>query len=94
MAAPPTAANVAAQLADAATRLATLDALEQHNDPHSAELATAAAPALAELLALDAVEVPHAAFQRVGLLRGRLLDDQPALFGAMMGGKHTLCDIF
>jgi hypothetical protein len=48
-------------------------------------------PALTDLLVLDAAEVPHAVFQRVALLRTRLMDetprdDRPALYSAMHGG--------
>ena len=87
--------SVAQRLADPATRAETLDALERHSGPHPARLAAAAAPSLSDLLTLDAADVPHAVFQRVGLLRGRLLretppDDVPALYGAMfVDGRYA-----
>eukprot|EP01052_Picozoa_sp_SAG31_P008865 SAG31_NODE_454_length_15434_cov_39.578285_8_plen_166_part_00 len=90
--------NVAQRLADPATRLSTLDELEHHSGPHAADLAAAAAPALADLLVLDAAEVPHAVFRRVGLLRARLLDeapadDRPALYGVMHGGGRLEAEL-
>ena len=94
----PSAANVAQLLADPTTRLSTLDMLEAHGGVHDGALATAAAPALTDLLALDAAEVPHTVFQRVGLLRGRLLqetpvDDRAALFGAMFGEGRLAAEL-
>ena len=95
MAAPaaPAAAAVAGLLRDRATRDATLTALERHEGGGAIDRAVslAAAPALTDLIALPAAEVPHEVFQRVGLLRGRLLDvapvrDRAALFGEMFGG--------
>jgi hypothetical protein len=77
--------SVAARLADPATRLATLDTLEAHAGPHDAALSFAAAPALSDLQCLDASEVDHALFQRVGLLRARLVEeaaDSAAVWGA------------
>ena len=85
-------ATVASSLTNAETRTATLDALEAHRGgPYPTPLAVAAAPALTDVMCLDAAEVDHALFQRVGLLRARLLadaalDDVAAIFGAMMGG--------
>lgn len=84
-------ATVANLLADSSTRIAALDALEAHGGPHPTPLAVAAAPALTDVLCLDAAEVDHVLFQRVGLLRARLLadappDDVPAIYGAMVGG--------
>ena len=66
------AASVAERLRDRSTRLATLGALEAHAVPIPADAALAAAPALCELLALDADEVPRDLFDRAGLLLGRL----------------------
>jgi hypothetical protein len=77
--------SVAARLADSATRLVTLDALEAHAGPHDAALSLAAAPALTDLQCLEASEVDHALFQRVGLLLALLVDeasDSAALWGA------------
>ena len=77
--------SVAARLADPATRLATLSALEAHAGPHDAALSLAAAPALVDLQCLEASEVDHALFQRVGLLRARLVEeaaDSAAVWGA------------
>ena len=84
----PSPDTVAAMLADPATRIATLDALDRHDGPHDTALGLAVAPALTELLCLDGAEVSHAVYQRVGLLRGRLLieaDDPVAMYGASMG---------
>ena len=85
--------NVAQRLVDPVTRLSTLNALEQPGagGARGADLAAAVAPALTDLLTLDATEVPHSVFQRVGLLRARLfseasMDDWPALYTAMHGG--------
>ena len=66
------AATAAERLRDKSTRLATLGALEAHAVPIPADAALAAAPALCELLALDADEVPRDLFDRAGLLLGRL----------------------
>eukprot|EP01052_Picozoa_sp_SAG31_P024095 SAG31_NODE_2026_length_6641_cov_3.312290_6_plen_317_part_00 len=77
-------------LRDSATRTATLDALEVDHLMMAAPLALAAAPALAELLSLDAEEVERATFDRVGLLLARLMaeaaDDPAARWGAAWGG--------
>ena len=84
----PSPDTVAAMLADPATRIATLDALDRHDGPHDMALGLAVAPALTELLCLDGAEVSHAVYQRVGLLRGRLLieaDDPVAMYGASLG---------
>ena len=89
----PSADTVASMLADPATRIPTLDALERHEGPHDAALALAAAPALTDLLCLDGATVPHAVFQRVGLLRGRLVveaEDPVAICGAARGdGRYA-----
>lgn len=84
-------ATVAGLLADGSTRSATIDALEAHSGPHPTPLALAAAPALTDVLSLDAAEVGHVLFQRLGLLRARLCAEAPpdevaALYGAMVGG--------
>lgn len=97
MATDPSAEDVARLLADPDTRITTLDALEKHSGAHDPALAAAAAPALSDLLALDAMDVPHAVFQRVGLLRARLLhetpaDDRAALYGAMFGGGRFVAE--
>ena len=60
----PSPDTVASALADPNTTIATLDALEQHHGPHDPALALAAAPALTDLLCLDAAAVPHALYQR------------------------------
>ena len=83
--------TVASLLEDSRSRIATLTALETHRGPHPTGLAIAAAPALTELMCRDAEEVGQALFQRVGLLRARLLvdavpDDVPAIYGAIIGG--------
>lgn len=75
-------------LADPATRTQTLDALEQHDGPHDTALAMTAAGCLTDVMCLAAAEVPHALFQRVGLLRGRLYieaEDPVAMYGAVHG---------
>ena len=89
----PSPDTVGTVLADPATRIQTLDALERHEGPHDAALALAMAPALTDLLCLDGASVPHALYQRVGLLRGRLLveaDDPVALGGVALGeGRYA-----
>ena len=85
----PSPDTVASALADPNTTITTLDALEQHHGPHDPALALAAAPALTDLLCLDAAAVPHALYQRVGLLRGRLMaeaEDLAAMYGGFYGG--------
>ena len=77
--------SVARLLADPNTMMNTMDQLEAHDGPHEAALALAAAPALTDLLCLDASEVEPALFQRVGLLRVRLIEeagDPVATWGA------------
>ena len=77
--------SVSRLLADPNTRITTIDQLEAHAGPHEAALALAAAPALTDLLCLDASEVEPALFQRVGLLRARLIEeasDPAAAWGA------------
>jgi hypothetical protein len=78
--------SVARRLADPATRVDAIEALERHRGPHD----TALAPTLTDLMALDAAEMPHPLFQRVGLLRARLCDETPpddrvALYKSMFG---------
>lgn len=86
------AATVAQQLRGADTRATALDALDAHALPIPVDLAVAAAPALGELLALDAAEVDQEQFDRVGLLLARLLTEAAAddavapVFGAAFGG--------
>ena len=85
-------ATVATLLADPATRGQTLDGLEQHDGPHAAALALRTAQALTDVMCLDAAEVPHALYQRVGLLRGRLMIeavDPVAVYGAVCGGGRV-----
>ena len=80
--------SVAACLADPATRLATLSALEAHTGRHDAAVSLAAAPALVDLQCLEASEVDHALFQRVGLLLARVVEeasDSAAVWGAAHG---------
>ena len=82
--------TVASLLRDGATRTATLEALEQHEGtPIGRAVALAAAPALFEALTLDATEVGRDAFDRIGLLLGRLAaeasDDPSAVYGAALG---------
>ena len=54
------------------TRAAALDALDAHAVPIERSVSLGAAPALGELLALDAAEVGPAEFDRIGLLLARL----------------------
>lgn len=53
--------SVAACLADPATRLATLSALEAHTGRHDAAVSLAAAPTLVDLQCMEASEVDRAA---------------------------------
>ena len=81
--------TVAALIADPATRSAALDALEAHSGAHDEALALAAGPALTDVMLLDADQVGHELFQRVGLLRARLVDeaaDSHAVFGSALNG--------
>ena len=55
---------IAGRLRDASTRLAALGDLEAHAAPLPADAALAATPALYELLALDAAEVPREVYDR------------------------------
>ena len=81
--------TVAERLRDRATRSATLAALESHAAPIPTAVSLAAAPALVELMAMDAAEVERDAFDRAGLLLGRLhaeaLPDPSAVYGAALG---------
>jgi hypothetical protein len=86
-----TMAAAAERLRDSGTRLAALDVFECHTAPIPPAAALAAAPALAELLTMDAAEVEHAVFDRTGLLLGRLFSEAlpealPAMYGAALGG--------
>ena len=77
---PPAAAAAASSVAErlrdrSSTRLATLEALEVHAVPIPHDAALEAAPALIELVALDAAEVPHELFDRVCLLVRRLIEE-------------------
>ena len=82
--------TVASLLRDGDTRTATLEALEQQEQPPiDRALALAAAPALYEALAMDASEVGRDDFDRIGLLLARLAaeasDDPSAVYGAAWG---------
>jgi hypothetical protein len=84
------AADTAAErLRDRATRSATLAALESHAAPIPTAMSLAVAPALVELMAMDAAEVERDAFDRAGVLLGRLfaeaLPDSAAVHGAAFG---------
>ena len=89
MAAPVAAGAVAHLLRDRATRAATLDALEGHEfGAIDRAVSLAAAPALVELLAADVAEVNREAFDRAGLLVGRLFaEEAPEDLPAMYGGR-------
>ena len=82
--------TVASLLRDGDTRTATLEALEQQEQPPiDRAVALAAAPALFEALAMDASEVGRDDFDRIGLLLARLVaeasDDPSAVCGAALG---------
>ena len=81
-------------LRDRETRAAALDALDAHAVPIERAVSLGAAPALGELLALDAAEVGPAEFDRIGLLLARLVaeasDDPASVFGAAMGEGRWL----
>jgi hypothetical protein len=83
------AETVAERLRDRATRSATLAALERHAAPIPTAVSLAAAPALLGLMTMDAAEVERDAYDRAGLLLGRLhveaLPDPAALHGAAFG---------
>ena len=91
MAAALAADTVAGLLRGAATRAATLDALERHEaGAIDRAVSLAAAPALFELQSADAAEVGREIFDRVGLLGARLIaeatpDDAAVVFGAYCG---------
>ena len=65
--------TVAERLRNNATRDAALDALERHAAPIPTAAALAAAPALLNVMSMDAAEVERGAYDRAGLLLGRLL---------------------
>ena len=82
--------TVASLLRDGATRTATLEAFEQHEGaPIDRAVALAAAPALYDVLAMDATEVGREDFDRAGLVLARLVaeasDDPSAVYGAALG---------
>jgi hypothetical protein len=81
--------TIAHLITDRTTREAALEALEMQAGAHEVSLALAAAPALTDVLCLDKAEVGHALFQRVGLLRARLVAEA-ADPGVMFGTAH--CD--
>ena len=86
--------SIAQRLVDPTTRTEAMGALEDHSGAHEAAVSLAAAPALTDVLCrLDAAEVPHALFQRVGLLRGGLMleaEDSVAMYGAFQGDGRFL----
>ena len=81
--------TVAERLRDRDTRSATLAALESHAGPIPTAVSLAAAPALLGLMAMDAAEVKRDAYDRVGLLLGKLhveaLPDVVAVHKAAFG---------
>ena len=87
--------TVASLLRDGATRAATLEAFEQHEGtPIDRAVALAAAPALYDVLAMDATEVGREDFDRAGLVLARLAaeasDDPSTVFGAAIGeGRYV-----
>ena len=84
------AATVAESLRSEATRIATLDALEALAPPIPSAVALAAAPALVDAMA---TEKERAAFDRCGLLLGRLhaeaAPEPAAVFGAALVGGDS-----
>jgi glycine/D-amino acid oxidase-like deaminating enzyme len=88
------ASTVGPLLRDRETRAAALDALDAHAVPIERSVSLGAAPALGELLALDATEVVPAEFDRVGLLLARLVaeasDDPASVYGAAWGEGRLL----
>ena len=83
------AETVAERLRDRATRSAALTALERHAAPIPTAVSLAAAPALLGLMTMDAAGVERDAYDRAGLLLGRLeaeaLPDVLAVHGAAFG---------
>ena len=81
--------TVADRLRSAATRVATLDALEALAPPIPATVALAAAPALADVMA---TETERASYDRCGLLLGRLCaeaaPEPAAVYGAAFAGDR------
>ena len=79
------------------TRAAALDALDAHAVPIERSVSLGAAPALGELLALDAAEVGPAEFDRIGLLLARLVaeasDDPASVYGAVWGEGRLLASM-
>ena len=86
--------TVGALLRDSETRAAALAALDAHAVPIERSVSLGAAPALGELLALDAAEVGPAEFDRIGLLLARLVteasDDPASVYGAAWGEGRLL----
>ena len=85
--------TVAERLRNNATRDAALDALERHAAPIPTAAALAAAPALLNVMSMDAAEVERGAYDRAGLLLARLeaeaLPDVVAVHGAAFGNGGT-----
>jgi hypothetical protein len=83
------AETIAEHLRDRATRSAMLAALEGHATPIPTAVSLAAAPALLGLMTMDAAEVERDAYDRAGLLLGRLhaeaLPDVAAVHGTAFG---------
>jgi|EP01046_Picozoa_sp_COSAG06_P039352 hypothetical protein len=81
--------TVAERLRDRGARSVTLAALESHAAPIPTAVSLAAAPALVGLMAMDGAEVERDAYDRAGLLLGRLhaeaLPDITAVHGAAFG---------
>eukprot|EP01046_Picozoa_sp_COSAG06_P003155 COSAG06_NODE_119_length_23111_cov_51.658613_23_plen_183_part_00 len=87
------AATVADALRSPGTRDAALDALEALPPPIADDVALAAAPALADVVAGAAEETGRAAFDRAALLLARLLaeasPDPASMFGAAFAGERA-----
>ena len=87
--------TVAQRLHDPDTRVDALESLELQPAPIPTPIAMAAAPALLEVLALDASAVDRATFDRAALLLGRLEaeappDDGHVLHGAAFGDGRQM----
>jgi hypothetical protein len=94
---PPTADTVGQLLADKATRLATLDALEAHTGAFENELRASASRALGGLLEVDEADVDEPTLRRMLLLLARFFDeasDETELFAELVEGRGGLERLF
>ena len=94
---PPTADTVGQLLADKATRLATLDALEAHTGAFENELRASASRALGGLLDEAEADVDEPTLRRMLLLLARFFDeasDETELFAELVEGRGGLERLF